>query len=214
MSVHAVRRPPASPWLRALLAPLSAGVVLLGIWVTGALVTDDFRASMALTALWFVLVVAGAALVWRTRPDLRIPVSVVALGTFLVVGGYLGLASVRDVEVNEVVATGPALAEGRFAALAHDTSGVARIVDTGDTRVLTLTDFRTDPGPDLFVYLVPGRVTGEDVDGGVRLARLKGNVGNQQYALPDGFDASEGVTAVVWCRAFTVAFGAAQLAPT
>lgn len=213
MAVHTLDRPATVPlWLRAALAPLSAFVVVAGIWVTGALLTDDFRASMALTALWFAVVVVGAALVWRRFPPLRLPVSAVAVATFLLVGGYLGLASIRDVEVNEAIATGPALAEGTFTGLAHPTEGVARIVESGAGRVLTLADFETDPGPDLFVYVAPGRASGEDVDGFTRLARLKGNIGNQQYALPADLDVAGGATVVIWCRAFSVSFGAAQLA--
>jgi len=211
VDVHAPT--PVPPWLRLALAPVSAAVVLLGIWVTGALLTNDFRVSMALTAAWFVVVVVGAAVVWRRWPALRIPVSVVAVATFVLVGGYLGLASVRDVEVSETVAAGPALVEGTFAPRAHPTGGVARIVETTSATVLTLTDFETDPGPDLYVYVAPGQTAGEDVDGATQLARLKGNVGNQQYELPSELDLTGGATVVIWCRAFSVSFGAAQLSP-
>ena len=37
---------------------LAIVVVLAGMWIAGGVVTDDFRASMALTALWFAAVVA------------------------------------------------------------------------------------------------------------------------------------------------------------
>jgi len=168
---------------------------------------------MALTAAWFAVVAVGAAVVWRRWRDLRIPVSVVAVATFVLVGGYLGLASVRDVEVNETVAAGPALLEGAFTGHAHPTDGVARIIEEGNARVLTLTNFETDPGPDLYVYVAPGQTSGDDVDGATQLARLKGNIGNQQYELPPELDTSSGATVVIWCRAFSVTFGAAQLAP-
>ncbi|MGH3066848.1 MAG: DM13 domain-containing protein [Gaiellaceae bacterium] len=211
MTTHALAPPHFSRRLRLLLAPVSAAVVLLGIWVTGALVTNDFRTSMALTAAWFAAVAVGAVVVWRRWPELRIPVSVVALATFVLVGGYLGLASVRDVEVNETVAAGPALLQGAFTGHAHPTDGIARIVEQGSGSVLTLTSFETDPGPDLYVYVAPGQTSGDDVDGATRLAQLKGNVGNQQYALPPDLDLAGGATVVIWCRAFSVSFGAAQL---
>jgi len=215
MAVHAEPSPSVVPlWLRLALTPLAAAVVLLGIWVTGALITNHFQVSMALTALWFAVVLATAVIVWRRRPELRLPVSAVAVGTFVLVGGYLGLASVRDVTVNETVAAGPASLAGSFVGLAHPTEGTARIVEpAGGDRVLTLTDFRTDPGPDLYVYVTPGQTSGEDVDGSTQLARLKGNVGSQQYELPPELDLSAGATVVIWCRSFTVSFGAAQLAP-
>lgn len=37
---------------------------------------------------------------------------------------------------------------------------------------------------------------------------LQGNRGNQQYVVPDGAAAG---AVVIWCRAFTVAFGTASL---
>ena len=193
--------------------PVAVVVVLVGIWVAGGLLTNDFAASMALTALWFLAVVAAAVLAWRRAPALR-PAAVAALATFALVGGYLAYTSNVDKTVDETVATGKAALQGSFTGLAHPTSGVARIVElAGGGRVVTLTGFETDPGPDLYVYAVPGRVSGENVDGGVNLGRLKGNIGSQQYVLPTSFDAADGATVVVWCRAFSVTFGAAVLAP-
>jgi hypothetical protein len=88
---------------------------------------------------------------------------------------------------------------------------VVELADGG--RVLTLTDFETDSGPDLRVYLtardpsVDGEI-GEFVD----LGALKGNVGNQQYEIPDDVDVDALPNAVVWCRAFSVGFTSAALA--
>jgi Electron transfer DM13 len=215
MAVRAEHPPngrPLPPWVRAAAVPVAIALVLLGIWVTGGVLTNDFRASMALTALWLLAVVTAALVVWRRVPALR-PAAVAAVAAFALVGGYLAYASNVDKTVDENVATGPAAAEGTFTGLAHPTGGVARIVGRPDgSRVVTLTEFETDPGPDLFVYAVPGHVSGGAVDGGVSLGRLKGNIGDQQYSLPADFDASGGATVVVWCRAFSVAFGAAVLA--
>ena len=195
-------------WPRIAAVPVAAAITLVGIWLAGGVVTDDFRASMGLTALWFALVALGAVVAWRQTPVLR-PAAVVAVATFLVVGGVLALATVRDVTVNERVAVGPAAVSGAFADGAHPTEGTAAVVRTGSGSVLTLTDFRTDAGPDLFVYVVPSGAT-DAVEGGVRLGGLKGNAGNQQYALPAGLEL-EGASVVIWCRAFSVAFGAARL---
>jgi hypothetical protein len=97
--------------------------------------------------------------------------------------------------VNETVAAGPASLEGAFFSIAHSTMGTARVVEpAAGERVLTLTGFRTDPGPDLYLYVAAGRTPGEEVDGATRLARLKGNVGNQQYELPAGLDLGEAAT--------------------
>jgi hypothetical protein len=210
-----VARPPARSRLRvqAVAVVAAVAIVLLGIWVAGGVLTDDFRASMALTALWFGLVAGGALVAWRRSRLLR-PAAVAAVAAFVVVGAYLGYTSTVDTTVNEVVVSGPAAFQGAFRSLAHETTGTARVVEQDGVRTLTLTGFRTDPGPDLFVYVVPGAVDGGAVDGGVQLAALKGNVGNQQYVLPDDVDLAEGGTVVVWCRAFSVSFGAATLRAT
>ena len=113
----------------------------------------------------------------------------------------------------EATATGAEAtgAEGMFRPLAHGASGIAKVV--GDT--LRFEDFEVENGPDLFVYLSaadadgPGRALGDDI---VDLGRLKGNIGSQNYAIPEGTDLEKYKTVVVWCRRFTVAFAAAELA--
>jgi hypothetical protein len=218
MSAHAApatrTSAPLPLWLRVLTVPAAALAALAGIWVAGGVLTDDFRLSMVLTALWFVAVAVAAAVTWRRLPALR-PAAVAAVVAFVVAGAWLGLASVRDVEVNERLAAGPALATGTFRSHAHSTRGTARIVAGADgARLLALAGFRTDPGPDLYVYVVPGRADGTDVDGGTRVGRLKGNVGDQQYALPAALDVDDAATVVIWCRAFSVSFGSAPLSRT
>ena len=54
-------------------------VVLAGVWVSGALISDDFQVSTVLTTVWFALAGAIALVIARRRPDLRFPV----------LGGYL-----------------------------------------------------------------------------------------------------------------------------
>ena len=49
-------------------ALLVAVIVLAGIWVSGGLITDDFRLSVGLIAPWMLLAaVAAGAVGWR-RP--------------------------------------------------------------------------------------------------------------------------------------------------
>jgi hypothetical protein len=201
--------------LRVLLAPVSAAVVLVGIWLTGGVITDEYRVSMALTTVWFAAVAVVAVVVWRRAPRLRLPVAAVAVATMVLTGGYLALASLRDKTVDETIAAGTAELTGSFETHAHTTTGTARVIERADgSRVLALVDFRTDPGPDVFVYVVPRATGGDDVDGATRLGKLKGNVGNQQYALPAELELREEATVVVWCRAFSVSFGAATLRRT
>jgi hypothetical protein len=216
--------------LRLALAPIVAGLVLGGIWVTGGRITDNFRAAMVLTGLWF----AGTGLVtlgigWRWR-QLALPVLGAYVVTAIAAGGFLAYASMVDRVVNETVAvassepppdqtgTEPnptsqnvALARGTFTSGEHATSGKATVIRLAEGgTVLTLTEFATSPGPDLRVYLVTGGP--DDLGDVVDLGRLKGNKGNQQYVLPASLGVERHRTVVVWCRAFSVAFGSARLA--
>jgi hypothetical protein len=202
---------------RLLAVPAVAGAVVLGVWVAGGVVSDDFRTAMALTAAWFVLAGSACVLVTRRFRPLRLPV----LGAYVVTAGavaaYLGLTTLRDRVVHERVVSAAAhaveLASGRFRPSEHPTSGTAAIVRLADgRRFLTLTSFATSPGPDLRVRLAPGASTDGGAAGAVDLGALKGNRGDQQYAVPAGIRIS-GRTVVIWCRAFSAPFGSARLAP-
>jgi hypothetical protein len=220
---------PARRLIAPLLAiPCVAAVVVAGVWVTGGVISDDFRTSMALTALWFA--VSGAAclaVAFRSR-RFRAPVLGAYLLTAALLGGYLGLSTLRDRVVDERVVTaaapsagaparGPAerrnvqLAVGRFRSHEHETTGSAKVVRLADgRRFLTLTGFATSAGPDLRVRLVPGDTSDGGAPGAVDLGALKGNRGDQQYELPRRA-AVAGRTVVIWCRAFSAPFGSAPL---
>jgi hypothetical protein len=109
------------------------------------------------------------------------------------------------------------LAQGRFLSLEHETTGRALVVETDDgRRFLRFEAFETSDGPDLLVYLSPKEPAGSDDWHGydqdfVDLGPLKGNVGNQNYRIPDEVDLERYSTAVVWCRRFEVGFAAAVL---
>ena len=109
------------------------------------------------------------------------------------------------------------LAEGEFVSLEHQTKGTALIVETTNGhRYLRFQGFETSNGPDLVVYLSTKEPAGPDDWYGydqdfVDLGALKGNIGNQNYAIPDDVDLNRYSTAVVWCRRFTVGFAAAPL---
>ena len=45
------------------------------------------------------------------------------------------------------------------------------------------------------------------------LGALKGNIGDQNYEVPDGVDPTSYTSVVVWCDRFNVSFGAADLQP-
>jgi hypothetical protein len=193
-------------------------IVLVGIWVSGGLITNDFGLAMALTAVWMALAAVGCALVAWRKPGLRVGVIAAYLLTAVVAGGYLGRSMFIDEEVNErVVKLTPKnvlLARGSFEPVAHSAAGDATAIRTrAGARVLTLTNFDVANGPDLRVYLVAGQARDEsDVDEFADLGALKGNKGNQQYELPRGLDLGRYTTVVIWCRAFSVNFARAPLA--
>lgn len=105
------------------------------------------------------------------------------------------------------------VAAGQFASIAHSGTGNAALVELpSGERKLTLTEFETDSGPDLRLYVSTGNPAGGgDLGEFEDLGELKGNVGNQQYTVPEGLDLDRYSTVVVWCRAFSVAFTSAAL---
>jgi hypothetical protein len=196
---------------RWLTAPVVVAVFVLGVWVAGGQITNSFKASMALTAVWVLLfgaACAGAAVKSRA---LRVPVLAAFVLSAVVVGGFLGWTTLRDKVVHEKLATGVLVRAGRFRSLEHSSRGLASIVVLGDgRRLLTLRDFSTSPGPDLRVRLVVGNSTDGGSGGALDLGALKGNKGDQQYELPKGADGRYG-TVVIWCRAFSAGFASAAL---
>jgi hypothetical protein len=109
-----------------------------------------------------------------------------------------------------------ALGSGAFESYEHSTSGRARAIRLSDgSRYLRLEDFETSNGPDVRVYLsaAPAGGPGDAFDDDyVELGELKGNIGDQNYAIPADVDLGHFQSAVIWCKRFSVAFGAAPLA--
>lgn len=109
------------------------------------------------------------------------------------------------------------LASGRFRSYEHETTGTASLVRLSDGRIITrLSDFETSNGPDVRVWLSGARADDADSarqDKYLDLGALKGNVGNQNYPVPTGVDLSDYQSVIIWCRRFTVAFGAAPVIP-
>jgi len=108
------------------------------------------------------------------------------------------------------------LASGKFHSGAHPTSGNATVYQLADgTRVLRFTDFKTSNGPDVHIYLVAAddATDNESVTkaGFIDLGSIKGNIGDQNYTLGSDTDLSKYRAVSVWCKRFSVNFGAAPL---
>ncbi|HSF88975.1 MAG TPA: DM13 domain-containing protein [Saprospiraceae bacterium] len=97
---------------------------------------------------------------------------------------------------------------GDFVSAAHQTKGIATIDQEKTT--LTLTNFKTDSGPDLNIYLTSSlsAITSDFID----LGDIKGVKGNYTYDLPDNLDYAQYKFVIVWCVDFDVNFGYAELA--
>lgn len=90
----------------------------------------------------------------------------------------------------------------------HNAEGVAKLIQVGDgTNILRLENLKATNGPDLYVYLSADKTASDFVS----LGRLKGNMGNQNYEIPNGTDLTKYNNVLIWCRAFSVLFGSAQL---
>ena len=81
-----------------------------------------------------------------------------------------------------------------------------------------LLNLSTSDGPDLWVWLTDQKVVTNSsgwhvFDDGryLQLGRLKGNRGNQVYDVPSTADLAGYRSVTIWCRRFTVSFGAAEL---
>ncbi len=102
---------------------------------------------------------------------------------------------------------------GRIDAI-HAATGTAAIYALSDgQRVLRLEDFKSTNGPELHVLLTTG--TEEKTFGELGmywdLGALKGNVGNQNYVIPDDIDLAQIKSVVIYCKPFHVIFSVAQL---
>ncbi|MBU2951731.1 DM13 domain-containing protein [Tamlana agarivorans] len=96
---------------------------------------------------------------------------------------------------------------GNFVSVAHPTSGKAVINEEEAT--LMLTNFKSDDGPSLELYLA----TDASASKYVSLGALKGLDGNYTYDLSanTNLDFSEYNHVIVWCVPFGVNFGNAIL---
>jgi hypothetical protein len=202
---------------RWLVFPTVAVAFVAGVWVAGGVITNSFRASMALVAIWYAAAGIGVLVLGLRRRSLRAPAWTGYALTAAAVAAFLAWTTLRDRVVHERVLVGvpvtqvaraperaaPAivtLRRGRFVSGEHATRGVASLVRKRDgRRFVTLTGFDTSPGPDLRVRVGP-----DDVD----LGALKGNRGDQQYEIPRGTSVD---SVEIWCRAFSATFGSAQL---
>jgi hypothetical protein len=91
-----------------------------------------------------------------------------------------------------------ALLEGSFQSADdfHQVSGTVRVLDRGEDRIMRLEDdFKSINGPDLRVWLVKG----DDRETYLDLGALEGNIGSQNYVIPEDTDLSQYDRIIIWC---------------
>jgi hypothetical protein len=90
----------------------------------------------------------------------------------------------------------------------HMASGQIKVLESQDgTQILRIENLDVTNGPDLYVYLATD-TTAKDF---VSLGRLKGNMGNQNYPIPENTDFEKYNTVLIWCQAFSTLFGSSKL---
>ena len=111
-----------------------------------------------------------------------------------------------------------ALKTGQFADADrfHKGEGVAKIYLLPDgSHLFRVESLKVTNGPDLRVYLSPHPNPGSSGDvtqeGSIELGKLKGNIGDQNYPIPEGVDPSKFNSAIIYCKPFRVIFSVASL---
>lgn len=135
----------------------------------------------------------------------------------LVTGKSAGIASV--IAESEGVESEPFVIEvggmviersGMFSGLnGYSASGTAVLrVDGDDKSLIFESDFSTQNGPGLFIYLSP---SGDSVAGGISLGAIKSTSGMQTYEIPSSEDTDQYQFVIIYCQPFGVLFGNAEL---
>ena len=127
-------------------------------------------------------------------------------------------ASKENTSASEAMPTGSAsvVARGTFRGSDdfHRGEGTATLYRVGQDVVLRLDPFKVTNGPDLHVILTKNAApkSRPDVDEGyVEVTKLKGNIGSQNYALPQGLRLGDYHAVVIYCKPFHVVFATATL---
>ena len=121
--------------------------------------------------------------------------------------------SVSTTTTTIAVAEPAEITSGEFYGIDHSAAGTAAVYQQDGRFVLRFED-DTDiqNGPDLYVWvLAAGDYDGGDPTEYLDLGTLKGNIGGQNYELPDGYDPEVHQTVLIWCLRFGVPFAAAPL---
>lgn len=168
--------------------------------------------------VWVPVLVAALGLGWwlgsplfiTTRVDEPAPMETGAASQTMAKDGMARDAMAKDRMARDEMMK-PMMLTGMFVDgdSFHKAAGKVSVLGAGEGKqVLRFEEFTVTNGPDLFVILI--QKDGEPSKG-IRLGALKGSEGSQNYELPMGTDLMKYSRVVIWCRAFDVVFGTADL---
>ena len=164
-----------------------------------------------------VLVAVAAGLFWFqpwklfTSKTVNDPVPVVEAGT--------GTPSPPATPSGPATTVATLVGRGDLVTHEHATSGEVQLIRLPNGQhQLVIRDLSTSDGPDLRVWLTDQTVLAGsegwhvfDDGAHLELGRLKGNHGTQVYDVPAGTDVTMYRSVTIWCKRFSVSFGAAEL---
>ena len=137
-----------------------------------------------------------------------------ALGMVLVAVGEPDRAPESEQDFGEAAAA-RVLASGEFTRIdaLHWGAGTATIYELSNQRILRFQDFASARGGDVRVYLSRDPQPRNALELGsdhLKLGRLKGNIGNQNYVLPDNHELGIYRSVVVYCLQFETVITSAR----
>ena len=133
-------------------------------------------------------------------------VMALANGTTQIVASAEGVSSLP---ISLMVGADKLSRSGTFRGLnGYSVEGTATLERSADESMLVFgSDFRSQSGPGLFVYISPNAT---NVTGGVSLGELKTQSGTQSYPIPANVDPDEFDHVLIYCQPFRVPFGTAN----
>lgn len=97
--------------------------------------------------------------------------------------------------------------QGQFSGMSgNNATGKALVISLGKIAFLRFENFQVTNGPDLHVYVTQGG----DITTGIDLGKLKGSIGDQNYAL-NNIDIKTYDTVVIYCQPFHIYYANAKL---
>jgi len=128
--------------------------------------------------------------------------------SFLCLTGCTKTNTASAIDEPVTAGTQMTISSGNFLSNVHATSGqVIYAKDSLGKRRIQFSNFKTDSGPDLRVWLAKSESPSDYQELGI----LKATTGNFSYEINSTIDPQSYPYVLIWCEDFSVLFGHAQL---